>query len=118
MYVGNRLTQMNNSSASAFRTVVDEIGTEIWNVWSTQPNLFCLHPNGAPTPSNRRAFKSIFQHEVIDANTASVVSGALGIPISRLTSGVKNLAGKNIVVNQSQLDKQVPNIQDLVRNIE
>lgn len=118
MYVGNRLTQMNNSSASAFKTVVDEIGSEIWNVWQTQPNLFCLHPNGTPTPNNKRAFKTMFQYEVIDANTASVVSGALGIPISTLTAGSKNVAGRNITVNQSQLDKQVPNIQELVRNIE
>lgn len=118
MYIGNRLTQMNNSSASAFKTVVDEIGTEIWNVWQTQPNLFCLHPNGTPTPSNRRVFKTMFQYEVNDANTASVVSGALGIPISILTSGSKTVAGRHIVVNQTQLDKQVPNIQNLVRNIE
>ena len=118
MYVGNRLTQMNNSSASAFKTVVDEIGVEIWNVWQTQPSLFCLHPNSTPTPTNRRLFKSMFQYEVNDANTASVVSGALGIPISTLTSGSKTVANKSIFVNQSQLDKQVPNIQELVRNIE
>jgi chromosome partitioning protein len=118
MYVGNRLTQMNNSSASAFKTVVDEIGIEIWNVWQTQPNLFCLHPNGSPTPATKRAFKEMFQYEVNDANTASVVSGALGIPISTLTAGVKMVAGRSITVNQSQLDKQVPNIQDLVKNIE
>lgn len=118
MYIGNRLTQMSNSSASAFKTVVDEIGSEIWNVWQTKPNLFCLHPNGTPTPNNRRTFKAMFQYEVNDANTASVVSGALGIPISTLTGGIKNVAGKSIVVNQSQLDKQVPNIQELVRNIE
>lgn len=118
MYIGNRLTQMNNSSASAFKTVVDEIGNEIWNVWQSQPRLFCLHPAGVPTPSNRRAFKSMFQYEVRDANTASVVSGALGIPISVLTSGGKNVAGRNVVVNQSQLDNQVPNIQSLVQSIE
>jgi cellulose biosynthesis protein BcsQ len=118
MYIGNRLTQMNNSSASAFKTVVDEIGNEIWNTWQTQPQLFSLHPSGASTPGNRRAFKTMFQYEVNDANTASVVSGALGIPISVLTSGVKNVAGKNTTVNQSQLDKQVPNIQALVASIE
>lgn len=118
MYVGNRLTQMNNSSASAFKTVVDEIGNEIWNVWQSQPSLFCLHPTGTPTPSNRRAFKSMFQYEVSDANTASVVSGALGIPISILTAGSKTVANKHVTVNQSQLDKQVPNIQYLVSNIE
>ncbi len=118
MYIGNRLTQMNNSSASAFKTVVDEIGNEIWGVWQTQPQLFCVHPTGTPTPNNRRAFKAMFQYEVNDANTASVVSGALGIPISMLTAGTKNVAGKNTVVNQSQLDKQVPNIQSLVQSIE
>lgn len=118
MYVGNRLTQANNSSASAFRTVVDAIGSEIWNVWQSQPNLFALHPSGTPTPSNRRAFKSMFQYEVNDANTASVVSGALGIPIAVLTSGPKNVNGRSSVVNQSQLDKQVPNIRSLVSTIE
>ncbi len=118
MYVGNRLTQMNNSSASAFKTVVDEIGDEIWGVWQTRPNAFCIHPNGAATPTNKRTFKAMFQYEINDANTASVVSGALGIPISSLPSGRAMVAGKAITVNQSQLDKQVPNIQSLVKNIE
>ena len=118
MYIGNRLTQMNSSSASAFKTIVNEIGEEIWGVWQSNPASFCIHPGKASTPSNKRSFKQMFQYEVNDANTASVVSGALGIPISRLTAGQKKVAGKNITVNQSQLDKQVPNIQDLVKNIE
>ena len=118
MYVGNRLTQMNNSSASAFRTVVEAIGNEIWGVWQSQPHLFGLHPTGTPTPGNKRTFKAMFQYEVNDANTASVVSGALGIPISVLTAGAKNVNGRPSVVNQSQLDKQVPNIQALVSTIE
>lgn len=118
MYLGNRLTQMNSSSASAFKTIVNEIGEEIWDVWQSNPTSFCLHPNGAVTPKNQNFFKRMFQHEINDANTASVVSGALGIPISRLTAGQKIVAGKKITVNQSQLDKQVPNIQTLVKNIE
>lgn len=118
MYIGNRLTQMNNSSASAFKTVVNEIGDEIWGVWQSSPQSFCTHPNGSPTPSNRRAFKLMFQYEVNDANTASVVSGALGIPIASITAGQKNISGKTVTVNQSQLDKQAPNIIDLVKNIE
>lgn len=118
MYIGNRLTQMNNSSASAFKTVVNEIGEEIWNIWQSSPSVFCLHPNGSATPSNKRMFKSMFQYEVNDANTASVVSGALGIPIFSLTAGTKSVVGRNITVNQSQLDKQVPNIVDLVKSIE
>lgn len=118
MYVGNRLTQMNNSSASAFKTVVEEIGDEIWGVWQTKPSAFCVHPTGAATPSSKRTFKAMFQYEVNDANTASVVSGALGIPISILSAGKNFVAGRHITVNQSQLDKQVPNIQLLVGNIE
>lgn len=118
MYVGNRLTQMNSSSASAFRTVVNEIGQEIWGVWKTTPQSFCIHPGGASTPVSQRAFKEMFQYEVNDANTASVVSGALGIPIASLTAGQKTVAGKNITVNQSQLDRQVPNIQQLVQKME
>lgn len=118
MYIGNRLTQMNNSSASAFKTVVEEIGEEIWTVWQATPQRFYVHPGGVSTPGNRRAFRQMFQYEVNDANTASVVSSALGIPISRLTSGPKNVAGRNVVVNQSQLDKQVPNVQSLVRSLE
>ncbi len=118
MYVGNRLTQMNSTSASAFKTVVDEIGDEIWGVWQTKPNAFCIHPSGAPTPVSKKTFKAMFQHEINDANTASVVSNALGIPISVLTSGRQTVSGKTIVVNQSQLDKQVPNIRELVEKIE
>ncbi|MDX9963971.1 ParA family protein [Desulfobacter postgatei] len=118
MYVGNRLTQMNNSSASAFKTVVQEIGKEIWNVWNTSPSSFCIHPNGAPTPTNQRTFRKMFQYEVNDANTASVVSSALGIPISFLSAGQKEVGVRRITVNQSQLDRQVPNIQELAKNIE
>jgi cellulose biosynthesis protein BcsQ len=118
MYIGNRLTQMNSSSASAFKTIVNEIGEEIWDVWQSNPASFCLHPERSSVPSNKRFFKQMFQYEVNDANTASVVSGASGIPISSLTAGQKEVAGKKITVNQSQLDKQVPNIQELVKNIE
>lgn len=118
MYIGNRLTQMNNSSASAFKTVVTEIGDEIWKVWQTKPSLFCIHPNGSSTPSNKKSFRNMFHYEVNDANTASVVSGALGIPIATLTAGNKNVSGRTIKVNQTQLDKQVPNIVALAGMIE
>jgi cellulose biosynthesis protein BcsQ len=118
MYVGNRLTQMNSTSASAFKAVVTEIGREILEVWRSSPQYFCVHPNSASAPTNPRAFKAMFQYEVNDANTASVVSGALGIPIASLNAGTKKVAGKSITVNQSQLDKQVPNITDLVNHIE
>ena len=60
----------------------------------------------------------MFQYEVNDANTASVVSGALGIPIASFTAGQRRVANRTLTVNQSQLDKQVPNITELVRNIE
>ncbi|MFY0580682.1 ParA family protein [Cystobacter fuscus] len=117
-YVGNRLTQMNLGAAGAFKTVVNEIGTEIWDVWRSNPNLFAIHPAGQPAPSSRTDFKRMFQTEINDANTASVISGALGIPIMNLSAGLKNLAGKDIMVNQSQLDKQKPNISAFVQTIE
>lgn len=117
-YVGNRLTQMNLSAASAFKTVVDEIGKEIWNVWQANPNQFAIHPSGTAVPKNRTEFRKMFQVEINDANTASVVSGALGIPMSSLLAGTKNLAGKRIMVNQSQLDRQKPNIRQFVQTID
>ena len=117
-YVGNRLTQMNNSSASAFKHVVNEIFDEIFAVWQSQPQLFCPHPNGSPAPTTKRGFKLMFEQQINDANTASVVSGAMGIPINRLTAGQKQFSGRAITVNQSQLDKQLPNISDLVNTIE
>jgi cellulose biosynthesis protein BcsQ len=116
-YVGNRLTQMNLGAAGAFKTVVNEIGTEIWNVWKNNPSLFAIHPSGAPIPSSQREFRRMFQAEINDANTASVISGALGIPIMGLHAGTKNLAGKTITVNQTQLDRQKPNISDFVKTI-
>ena len=116
--VGNRLTQSNLSSAKAFRTVVNEIGTEIWNVWQANPGVFQVHPTGTPSPPTRKAFKDMFQAEIVDANTASVVSGALGFPIVSMYAGSHDLAGKAITVNQTQLDKQIPNMRDLVRTIE
>ena len=116
-YVGNRLTQMNLGAAGAFKTVVNEIGAEIFSVWRSNPNLFSIHPNGAPVPSSQRDFKRMFQAEINDANTASVISGALGIPIMALHAGTKDLAGKTITVNQSQLDRQKPNISAFVADI-
>jgi cellulose biosynthesis protein BcsQ len=118
MYIGNRLTQMNNSSASAFKTVVNEISDEIYSVWQSGNAPFCIHPSGAVRPSNKKSFKDMFQFEVNDANTASVVSSALGIPIGILSDGYKTVAGKKIKINQIQLDKQVPNLRDLVSRIE
>ena len=60
----------------------------------------------------------MFQADIADANTASVVSGALGIPMHALTAGSKNLIGKNVMVNQTQLDTLRPNIENFVRTIE
>lgn len=117
-YVGNRLTQANRSSASAFRTVVNEIGAEIWSAWQRTPNSFSIHPRGTASPINRKTFKDMFQYEVVDANTASVVSSALGIPVTNLTAGQHWFAGRNHTVNQTQLDKQKPNIEELVSRIE
>ena len=117
-YVGNRLTQMNSSSASAFKNVVNKIFDEVFSVWQSQPQLFCPHPNGGPAPTTKRDFKLMFEEQINDANTASVVSDALGIPINRLTAGQKEFAGRSVMVNQSQLDKQQPNISDLVDKIE
>lgn len=118
MYVGNRLTTIHLASAKAFKTVVEEIGDEIYSVWQQHPEYFKLHPTGAGTPTSRRAFRQMFQYEVHDANTASVVSGALGIPIGKLTAGYKTVAGKNVQVSGTQLDRQVPNIRKLVACIE
>lgn len=116
-YAGNRLTQYI-SSAKAFRTVVHEIGDEIWAVWQSNPNVFHIHPTGSGSPSGRTAFNRMFQFEIVDANTASVVSSSLGIPIVRLTAGYHDVAGLRVTVNQSQLDNQQPNIQQLVAAIE
>lgn len=117
-YVGNRLTQMNNSSASAFRTVVLEIFAEVYRVYQANPGIFCIHPGGTPAPTSRQSFRNMFEEQINDANTASVVSGALGIPICRLTAGSKTFAGRSVQVNQSQLDRQQPNIRDFVAKIE
>jgi len=116
-YIGNRLTQYK-VSAKAFRTVVNEIGHEIWSVWKTNPNVFHIHPSGAASPINRSAFNEMFQFEIVDANTASVVSSSIGMPINRLQAGLYSVAGRNVMVNQSQLDNQQPNIKQLVAAIE
>jgi hypothetical protein len=60
----------------------------------------------------------MFQAEINDANTASVVSSALGIPMSKLTAGSKRVNGKDIIVNQTQLDTQRPNLSEFVATIE
>lgn len=117
-YVGNRLTQANSASAKAFKTVVLEIGKEIFDVWRASPNMFFVHPTGQPLPRSQVEFRRMFQEEINDANTASVVSGGLGIPISNLSAGSKILAGRRIVVNQTQVDKQKPNMRKFVAKIE
>lgn len=117
-YVGNRLTQMNNSSASAFRNVVTEIFNEVFRVWQFNPALFHIHPTGDPAPTSRQGFRKMFEEQINDANTASVVSGAMGIPMHRLAAGKKSFAGRSVTVNQSQLDRQQPNIKDFVQKIE
>ena len=117
-YVGNRLTTAYKTSASAFRTVVNEIGNEIFAVWQSSSNAFSVHPTGSPAPSSRSDFKKMFQFEVRDANTASVVSGALGIPILGLWAGQHDVAGKSSTVNQTQLDAQQPNVRELIAMIE
>lgn len=118
-YVGNRLTQYLKS-AVAFRTVVQEIGNEIWDVWQGHSNLFHVHPSGTPIPNGESAFRRMFQFESRDANTASVVSSALGIPIALLKAGeYKVVPGANRPsrVNKSQLDELQPNIKALVSTI-
>lgn len=60
----------------------------------------------------------MFQFEVVDANTASVVSSALGIPLVKLWAGQHTVGGRLITINQSQLDKQQPNIEALTRMVE
>ncbi|MDR3568103.1 MAG: ParA family protein [Syntrophobacteraceae bacterium] len=117
-YVGNRLTQANFGSARAFRTVVTEIGEEIYSTWRVTPGNFHIHPSGSPSPATKKTFREMFQFEVVDANSASVVSGALGIPIVSLTAGSHIVAGRSITVNQTQLDRQQPNICELVSTIE
>jgi hypothetical protein len=109
---------MNLDSAAAFKTVVNEIGKEIFAVWQKNPNQFAIHTSGQPVPKNYAEFRKMFQAEINDANTASVVSGALGIPITILAAGQKILAGKKVQVNQSQLDKQKPNLRKFVQTIE
>jgi cellulose biosynthesis protein BcsQ len=118
MYVGNRLTQSSQTSAAAFKSVVNEIGDEIFGVWQLNSQLFSIHPAGSPIPVGRRPFRTMFQYEVNDANTASVVSGTLGVPIAGLTAGPRDVLGRRVMVNQSQLDKQVPNIRTLALAIE
>jgi len=117
-YVGNRLTQMNNSSAGAFRSVVLEIFSEVYRVYQVNPGLFAVHPAGSPAPTTRQTFRAMFEEQINDANTASVVSGALGIPMGSLTAGTKQFVGRSVHVNQSQLDRQQPNIRDFVMKIE
>ena len=116
-YVGNRVTQYIRS-AKAFKTVVQEIGNEIWSVWSSNPNLFHVHPDGRSAPARRKDFEAMFQAEVPDANTASVVSTSLGIPIRVLPAGLKSVAGRQVMVNQSQLDRQQPAMRALAESIE
>ena len=115
-YVGNRLTQYL-TSAKAFKAIVGAIGDEIWAVWKDNPNLFYVHPEGAPPPRSRKDFERMFQAEVPDANTASVVSSSLGIPVVKLSAGLRHVAGKDVMVNQSQLDRQQPSIRELAEII-
>ena len=109
---------MNYSSAAAFKTVVEEIAKEIFDMFRKNPNLFYIHPTGQPVPRNNVEFRRMFQAEINDANTASVVSGALGMPIVTLSSCYKQMPGKRVHVNQTQINKLSPNMRKLVQSIE
>jgi chromosome partitioning protein len=109
---------MNLGAASAFKTVVNEIGKEIWAVWQNNPNHFSIHPGSQLPPRSATDFRKMFQAEINDANTASVVSGGLGIPISILSAGRHTIAGRYSTVNQTQLNKQKPNLKKIVATIE
>lgn len=117
MYIGNRLTQMNSSSANGFKNIVHQITDEIYSLWQNNPSVFEIHPVNAQTPSSKASMKNMFLYEVNDANTASVYSSVMGIPLSRVTAGSKNMNFRKISINQSQLDKQIPNICSLVQNL-
>jgi chromosome partitioning protein len=118
-YVGNRMTQANFASAAAFHAVVTEIGSAIWSAWRHNPNNFVVHPPGKPAPATKATFAEMFQFEIVDANTASVVSSSLGIPLVELSPGMVRLtADKQVRVNISQLKRQQPNIKKLVQTIE
>jgi chromosome partitioning protein len=117
-YAGNRLTQGDSATAGAYKTVVNEIGKEILAAWKLAPNNFAIHPAGTPSPRTVQEFKRMFQFEINDGNTSSVVSCGLGIPFSLLQAGSKKLAGSSVQVNQSQLDRQQPNIRKFVAAIE
>ncbi|MCY0994776.1 AAA family ATPase [Nannocystis sp. ILAH1] len=117
-YIGNRMTQANHASAKAFRAVVNEIGNAIWDAWQLSPSNFAVHPTGAPPPANRKAFQQMFQYEIVDANSASVVSSTLGIPIIGLKPKYYQIPGERVPVNESQIAKQQPNIANLVKMIE
>jgi chromosome partitioning protein len=117
-YVGNRLTTINRLAAAAFKQVVNAIREEIYTVWQSNPNRFCIHPENGGIPSNRQTFTRMFQYEVVDANTASVVSSALGVPIMMLSARTYNFDGRTVLINQSQLDRQQPNITTLAAMIE
>jgi chromosome partitioning protein len=80
--------------------------------------VFHVHPSGAPSPSSRSAFNEMFQFEIVDADTASVVSSSLGVPIISMAAGKYPVAGKDVMVNQQQLWNQQPNIEILVKAIE
>jgi len=116
-YVGNRLTQ-NLGPASAFRTVVSEIGNEIFAVWRQHPNRFAVHPGGAPMPRTQSEFRRMFQVEINDANTPSVVSGTLGLPMHKLAAGPRDFLGKRVMVNQTQLNSLIPNIRAFAQTVE
>lgn len=117
-YIGNRLPNTSKQSAKAFRTVVTEIGDEIYNIWQKDTSVFCIHPNGAGTPNNKNNFKKMFQYEIRDANSASVISSALGIPMSSLKPGTYDLLGREVMIIKKQVDEQAKNIQELVSMIE
>ena len=117
-YVGNRLTTINLHAAAAFKQVVNAIREEVHSVWLANPNRFCIHPANSGSPTSRQAFTKMFQYEVVDANTASVISSALGIPIMKLSAKTYDFFGKSVLINQSQLDKQQPNIRTLAAMIE
>jgi hypothetical protein len=97
--VGNRLTQYEGA-ASAFAALSDATADALFRQYQAAPHFFTARMARA---KNLQEFRDLYSVALRDFNTAGVVAGHLGRPLSQLTGGYYNVHGHSIQIKDARV---------------
>lgn len=97
--VGNRLTQYEGA-ASAFAALSDATADALFRQYQAAPHFFTTRMARA---KNLQEFRDLYSVALRDFNTAGVVAGHLGRPLSQLTGGYYNVHGHSIQIKDARV---------------